>query len=38
MIISRIPENSSLNYLTEKERDELLNWDLEKHRQKVNNQ
>ena len=29
MIISRIPENSSLNYLTEKERNELLEWDLE---------
>ena len=37
MIISRIPKNSSLNYLTKKERNELINWDLEKHRQKVNN-
>ncbi len=37
MIISRIPENSSLNYLTKKQRNELINWDLEKHRQKINN-
>ena len=37
MIISRIPENSILNYLTNKERNELINWDLEKHRQKINN-
>ncbi len=37
MIISRIPINSSIKYLKKREIDELLNWDLEKHRQKINN-
>ncbi len=37
MIISRIPDNSLIKYLTKKDRNELLNWDLEKHRQKINN-
>ena len=37
MIISRIPKNALIKYLTKKERNELLNWDLEKHRQKINN-
>ena len=37
MVISRIPQNSSIKYLTKKDRSELLNWDLEKLRQKMNN-
>ena len=37
MIISRIPQNSTIKYLTKKDRSELLNWDLEKLRQKMNN-
>ena len=38
MVISRIPQNSSIKYLTKKDRSELLNWDLEKLRQKINNE
>ena len=37
MIISRLPKNASINYLTKKERNELINWDLEIHRKKINN-
>ena len=37
MIISRLPKDSSINYLTTKERNELINWDLEIHRKKINN-
>ena len=37
MIIARIPINSSIKYLTKSEINELLNWDLEKHRKKINN-
>ena len=37
MIISRIPKDASINYLTKKERNELINWDLEIHRKKINN-
>lgn len=36
MVISRIPNNTSIKYLTKKDRYELLNWDLEKHRLKIN--
>ena len=37
MIISRLPKDVSINYLTKKERNELINWDLEIHRKKLNN-
>ena len=37
MIISRIPKDASINYLTNKERNELINWDLEIHRKIINN-
>ena len=37
MIISRLPKDVSVNYLTKKERNELINWDLEIHRKKLNN-
>ena len=36
MIISRLPKNVSINYLTKKDRNELINWDLEAHRKKIN--
>ncbi len=36
MIISRIPKSATLNYLSKINRDEIINWDLEKHRQKIN--
>ena len=37
MIISRLPKHASINYLTAKERNELINWDLEIHRKIINN-
>ena len=37
MIISRLPKNATINYLTQEERNELINWDLEIHRKKINN-
>ena len=37
MIISRLPKNASINYLTNKERNELIHWDLEIHRKSINN-
>jgi len=36
MVISRIPNNASIKYLTKNDRYEILNWDLEKHRLKIN--
>ena len=36
MIISRLPQNASINYLNKKDQNELINWDLEKHRKKIN--
>ena len=35
-IILKIPKNASINYLTKKDENDLINWDLEKHRQKLN--
>ncbi len=37
MIISRLPKDASINYLTKEERNELINWDLEIHRKIINN-
>ena len=37
MIISRLPKDASVNYLTKVERNELINWDLEIHRKIINN-
>ncbi len=37
MIVSRLPKDASINYLTKKERNELINWDLEMHRKIINN-
>ena len=37
MIISRLPKDASINYLSNKERNELINWDLEMHRKTINN-
>ena len=37
MIISRLPKDASINYLTKKERNQLINWDLEMHRKIKNN-
>jgi len=37
MIISRLPKDVLLNYLTKEERNELINWDLEIHRKTLNN-
>ena len=37
MIISRLPKDVSINYLTKKERNQLINWDLEMHRKIKNN-
>ncbi len=36
MIISRLPKDASINYLTKKERNELTNWDLEIYRKIIN--
>ena len=36
MIILRIPNTARLNYLTTEEKNDLINWDLEKYRQKIN--
>lgn len=36
MIILRIPKTAFINYLTTKDKNDLINWDLEKHRQKLN--
>ena len=37
MIISRLPKDASINYLTKEERNDLINWDQEIHRKKINN-
>ena len=37
MIISRLPKDASINYLSKKERNELINWDLEIQRKIINN-
>ena len=37
MIVSRIPKNTSINYLSNNEKKDLINWDLEKFRKKLNN-
>ncbi len=37
MVISRLPKDASINYLTKKEKNELINWDLEIHRKIINN-
>ena len=31
-MILRLPKDASINYLTKKERNDLINWDLEIHR------
>lgn len=36
MTILRIPKNAEINYLTREEKFDLINWDLEKYRQKIN--
>ena len=36
MVISRLPKDVSINYLTKEERNELINWDLETHRKIIN--
>ena len=36
MTILRIPTNTSINYLTESDISDLINWDMEKHRQMLN--
>ena len=35
-VLQRVPENAELNYLTFEQNAELLNWDAEKYRQKLN--
>ena len=34
---SRLPKKASINYLTNEERNDLINWDLEIHRKIINN-
>ncbi len=36
MTILRIPRDAEINYLTKEDKNDLINWDLEKYRQKIN--